>query len=161
MRIGMPRFFAAGAGAAMLALATPATAQNLPQGSYLQTCSNVRVVDNVLSATCLMANQAPRETSLANPYNCQGAIDNRDGRLVCSAATSMPARSQSIMRMAKFSASCLGSSQFIVRAGGYPNDVLRFTLGLGQVVHFELPEGSTYAMACDSWPNGGYNSVNF
>ncbi len=56
----------------------------LPVGSYTHSCSDIRVVDNVLFATCRQGNQATRQSSLPQPFACSGSIDNQDGRLTCS-----------------------------------------------------------------------------
>lgn len=57
----------------------------LPAGSYSNSCSDIRVVDNVLFATCKQANQVTRQSSLQRPFACSGSIDNQDGRLTCRA----------------------------------------------------------------------------
>lgn len=62
----------------------------LPVGSYTHSCSDIRVVDNVLFATCKQANQATRESSLQRPFACSGSIDNEDGRLKCRAPAPPP-----------------------------------------------------------------------
>ena len=55
----------------------------LPTGSYTNSCSNARVVDGVLFATCTRSDQSTRESSLPRPFACAGGIDNTDGRLTC------------------------------------------------------------------------------
>ena|ERR1700761_1099788 len=65
--------------------------------------------------------------------------------------------------LAKFESSCFGDAYFVVRISGYPDNPLRFTLGIGQKIHFQIPRGSTYAVNCGGWPgnNSSWNSVNF
>jgi hypothetical protein len=144
--------------------AAPAVAQGLPQGSYLDTCTNVRVAANELLATCRMQNQTQNETALANPFNCQGWISNQNGTLVCGrqgAQPYVPPPASVAMRMAKFESACAGPAFAVIRVGGSPDNVIRFTLGAGQKVHFQLPDGSTISSQCDSWPTGGFDHVNF
>jgi hypothetical protein len=63
----------------------------LPIGSYTHSCSNVRVVDGVLFATCTRSDQSTRESSLPRPFACEGGIDNSDGKLTCpTLATQTP-----------------------------------------------------------------------
>lgn len=140
----------------------PAVAQALPQGSYLSSCYNETVADGTLIATCKMADQTPRQTSLANAYSCGGSIANENGRLVCEASTTGPGPAPyQQTAMAKFSDGCFGGSHFIIRVGGDSSNAIRFTLGLGEIVHFALPPNSTYAMGCNFWPTSGFDYVKF
>lgn len=54
-----------------------------PQGSYLQTCRDVRARYNTLSATCETSNGQWLNTSLDNFSQCQGGIVNIEGQLRC------------------------------------------------------------------------------
>lgn len=154
-------------GVAMLAMQPmPARAQNLPQGSYLHTCSNVRMVDSVLTATCLTADQSPRDTSLPNPYACQDVV-NSNGRLVCGGAASAyypggDNTTRSRGGMARFTDQCSGNTFVVIRVAGSPGDLIRFELKNGHTVHFDLPPGSTYALQCGGYvgPNGNYSYLN-
>jgi hypothetical protein len=76
--------------------------------------------------------------------------------------SALPAWSQQV-GMAKFQSSCFGDAYYVVRISGYPDNPLRFTLGIGQKIHFQIPRGSTYAVNCGGWPgnNTSWNSVNF
>lgn len=87
---------------------------------------------------------------------------------MCSAALvmlSLPVEAQyQQMSMAKFEGTCSGTTgYFVVREGGWPNHVIRFTLGSGQKIHFQLPLNSTYANGCGNWPgtNASYSPIVF
>ena len=62
----------------------------LPVGSYTKSCNDIKVVDNVLFATCRQGNQVTRSLSLPRPFACSGSIDNEDGRLKCRAPVASP-----------------------------------------------------------------------
>lgn len=51
----------------------------------------------------------------------------------------------------RFASQC--DAHFVVLIGGDPTHYVRFALASGMVVHMKLPQGSTYAMACDQWPD--------
>lgn len=73
------------AGAAMLLplAAAPAEAQ-VPGGSYLQSCRDVQVRGNRITALCRTERGRWNRTSLSHIGRCVGGIANADGRLVCS-----------------------------------------------------------------------------
>jgi hypothetical protein len=54
-----------------------------PRGSYYQTCQNVQVNGNTLTATCQKKNGKTRNTSLHNYQQCRD-IENDNGKLRCS-----------------------------------------------------------------------------
>jgi hypothetical protein len=56
----------------------------VPDGSYSQTCQNVRIRGNDLEATCKTVNGDWRTTRLRNFDRCGGDISNEDGRLSCA-----------------------------------------------------------------------------
>jgi hypothetical protein len=70
------------AGAAMLiaAVAAPAHAQNVPPGSYLQSCRNVQTQGDRVVADCRRADGSWGRTAL-DVDRCVGGIANMDGRL--------------------------------------------------------------------------------
>jgi hypothetical protein len=71
--------------AAMMVLpfaAFPAGAQT-PGGSYLQSCRDVQVRGDRVTATCRTQEGRWNRTSLSNADRCAGGIANSDGRLVC------------------------------------------------------------------------------
>ena len=59
-----------------------AYAQEVPQGSYQQSCSNYQIVNGRLFANCADRNGNMQTTSL-NFSLCSGDISNDDGRLEC------------------------------------------------------------------------------
>ena len=70
-----------------LALAAPASAAKIPNGSYRQSCSNVKVRDAssnraMLTADCRDARGRYRGTSLRY-RQCRADIANIDGQLAC------------------------------------------------------------------------------
>jgi hypothetical protein len=54
----------------------------LPRGTYFQTCQNVQVNGDTLTATCQKKNGRPRNTSLNNFRQCRD-IENDNGKLRC------------------------------------------------------------------------------
>ena len=72
------------AAAAMLVSlgATPAQAQ-MPGGSYLQSCNNIRAMGDRIVATCRRADGSWQRTAINNVHNCNGGIANANGQLVC------------------------------------------------------------------------------
>jgi len=65
----------------MLAVASPASAQ-VPRGSYVQSCQDVRFDGVMLSAICLSVAGRYVPTRLA-VGNCRGDISNTNGQLTC------------------------------------------------------------------------------
>jgi hypothetical protein len=63
-----------------------------PSGSYTQSCSDIRMDNGVLEATCrTLGNRTePVATRLGNLPACRGDIENFDGNLTCSTGTSNP-----------------------------------------------------------------------
>lgn len=53
-----------------------------PRGSYSQTCQNVQVNGNTLTATCQKKNGKTKNTSLHNYQRCRD-IENDNGKLRC------------------------------------------------------------------------------
>jgi len=68
--------------ALILAGLAPAAAQNVPGGSYLQSCNHARTHGNRLHAACRTSNGGYTRSSLTLP--CGGDIANQNGYLVCS-----------------------------------------------------------------------------
>jgi hypothetical protein len=54
-----------------------------PRGSYYQTCQNVQVNGNTLTASCQKKNGKMKNTSLHNYQQCRD-IENDNGKLRCS-----------------------------------------------------------------------------
>jgi hypothetical protein len=51
--------------------------------SYRQTCTNIRISDDALTADCADRNNIKRQTRLNNPHSCHRDVANEDGRLTC------------------------------------------------------------------------------
>jgi hypothetical protein len=73
------------AGAAMLlSVATPALAQGVPGGSYLQSCSNARMFGDRLVAECQRTDGSWDRTALRDVGRCVGGVANMNGQLTCN-----------------------------------------------------------------------------
>jgi len=80
------RYAAIAAVAILLSLASvPAEAQRFPGGSYLRSCTNVRMFGNRLVADCRRKNGSWNRTAL-NIRHCDGGIANINGHLTCNFA---------------------------------------------------------------------------
>jgi hypothetical protein len=66
--------------------ASPAFAQSIPQGSYLQTCGSARIEGDSLVALCNRAEGPRRQSTLVSFARCIGDIINVDGVLQCDFA---------------------------------------------------------------------------
>ena len=77
-----------GASAALLIIGSmflqSAHSQSAPQGSYLRSCTDVRVEDRTLTAVCRIADGREQRTSLTDLNRCVGDIGNDDGALKCN-----------------------------------------------------------------------------
>jgi hypothetical protein len=102
------------AGAAMLiaAVAAPAHAQNVPPGSYLQSCRNVQTQGDRLVADCRRTDGSWGRTAL-DVDRCVGGIANMDGRLTCNGNDRSQGRSRDQNRRG------YGSSYGYGPQGGY------------------------------------------
>jgi hypothetical protein len=65
-------------------LATAAHAQ--PPGSYLRSCTDIRMRGDTLLAVCRRADGRMQRSVLADVNRCVGDIGNQDGELVCNRA---------------------------------------------------------------------------
>ena len=79
--------YAAMAGVAMLlsVASVPAQAQGVPGGSYLRSCTNVRMFGDRLVAECRRMDGSWDRTAL-NVSDCDGGIANINGRLTCNSS---------------------------------------------------------------------------
>jgi hypothetical protein len=73
----------AGAAIVLSLAAIPALAQ-VPGGSYLRTCSDVRMSGDRLTAECQTMDGGLRRTVLRDVDRCVGGIANMNGRLTCN-----------------------------------------------------------------------------
>jgi hypothetical protein len=65
----------------------PCAAQQVPGGSYQQTCSDIGVRGSTLYATCDNGRGARQSTELRDFQNCSGEIQNINGNLQCKGNT--------------------------------------------------------------------------
>jgi len=72
------------AAAMLVALAIPAHAQGVPGGSYLQSCTNVRIFGDRVIADCRRMDGSWDRTALRDIDRCIGGIANMNGRLTCT-----------------------------------------------------------------------------
>ena len=70
----------------------PARAQNVPQGSYLQSCGRAYVRGDTLIAICRRVDGYEQQTSLASVSRCVGDIGNNNGTLTCNYGGGAPRR---------------------------------------------------------------------
>jgi hypothetical protein len=71
------------AAAMLLPFAVAPAAAQVPGGSYLQSCRDVRMRGDRLIATCRTEEGRWNQTSIDNTGRCAGGVANSDGRLVC------------------------------------------------------------------------------
>ncbi len=55
----------------------------LPEGSYVETCTNIHTVGSTLVATCQRRYGGWRRSSLRDYDECSGSIENVNGWLMC------------------------------------------------------------------------------
>ena len=55
-----------------------------PQGSYLGSCTNIRMERGTLTAVCRRADGREQRTTLGNVNQCNGDIGNNNGVLQCN-----------------------------------------------------------------------------
>jgi hypothetical protein len=72
----------AGAAIWLGAAAAPAHAQ-VPGGSYLESCRDVRAYGDTVSALCRREDGSWARTALRDAGDCRGGIANTNGRLTC------------------------------------------------------------------------------
>ena len=75
---------------AVIAWLQPAAAQGIPQGSYLQSCSEVRMRGDTLVAYCRRPDGYGNWTWVNNASRCRGDIGNHAGWLTCNFAAGPP-----------------------------------------------------------------------
>src|SRR5260370_23932159 len=72
----------------------PAHAQGMPQGSYLQSCTNAAMQGDSLVATCRRADGREERSALAGVRRCAGDVWNNNGIPPCSGQGGGVARGQ-------------------------------------------------------------------
>jgi hypothetical protein len=75
----------------ILGLGISSNAQSNPPGSYQQTCRNIDVHDNILSANCQDSNGRWQSALLRDVQSCRSDIINDDGALRCSRSSGVAA----------------------------------------------------------------------
>ena len=65
-------------------IAVPAAHAEMPQGPYLQSCSDIRMQGGSLIASCERAQGGWRVSLLEDADRCPGVIANVDGWLHCN-----------------------------------------------------------------------------
>jgi hypothetical protein len=78
------RYAVIAAAAMLLSVATPALAQGVPGGSYLQSCSNARMSGDRLVAECQRPDGSWNRTALRDVGRCVGGVANMNGQLTCN-----------------------------------------------------------------------------
>jgi hypothetical protein len=68
----------------LAAAAAPLALADVPGGSYRQTCSNIKLDGENLTAACKQFNGAIKTSTLEFATSCVGSISNVDGNLVCT-----------------------------------------------------------------------------
>jgi len=132
---------------------TVARAQSgVPQGSYLSSCSNARIVDGILEASCRQADQQYRDTTLVNPFGCSNGVDNSNGKLVCSNPPAAPnITSQTTQGKTYLKNTCSNNNQlFFVIKPGTSSDIVGLVLSPGQQIELDVQVGATYMDGCGS-----------
>jgi hypothetical protein len=74
---------------AFAAVAVPAGAQGVPQGSYLRSCGEAHMEGRTLVAVCRRADGRPERTAL-DVNRCVGDIGNINGQLQCNGGQPAP-----------------------------------------------------------------------
>jgi hypothetical protein len=57
---------------------------SVPEGEYMETCSDVHTIGSTLVANCQRRDGSWRRSTLSYFDECSSSIDNINGRLVCS-----------------------------------------------------------------------------
>lgn len=70
--------------AGLLSSTTVAYARQVPQGSYAQSCRDIRMVDGTLLAFCRQPDGRWDMSALARVGTCVGDIGNKNGVLACN-----------------------------------------------------------------------------
>lgn len=73
-----------------IAWAQPAAAQGIPQGTYLQSCSEVRMRGDTLVAYCARPDGYGNWTWINQVRRCRGDIGNAGGWLTCNFVAGPP-----------------------------------------------------------------------
>jgi hypothetical protein len=133
-----------------LALPAPAMAASLPGGSYINTCSNISLVDGILEATCQRADGSMASAALANAASCSNGVANSNGKLVCTAAPTATTTETS-QGFTVFHNTCTANEYVALRPTA-DDTGLFIILKPGQSVELGVGKGSSYQSSCDGPP---------
>ncbi|WP_022969483.1 CVNH domain-containing protein [Arenimonas oryziterrae] len=151
--------------ALLIAAPTPAAAQSLPPGSYLETCRDYRVdggwsgnYRGTLTAKCADSRGRFKTTSIS--ADCYGEIANQNGRLVCTGYTNNYAPRGSYLLSCynvqsygnTLSASCLDQNNYSRRSQINPNSCRNRDIANagGQLTCSNTAPSGSYQQSCDS-----------
>jgi len=133
-----------------LALPAPALAQSLPGGSYVNSCSNISLVDGILEATCQRSDGTMASAALANAANCRNGVTNANGNLVCTAAPAS-VTSQTSQGFTVFKDNCQGTEYILLRPTSADTGLI-ILLKPGQSIELGVGQGASYQSSCDTPP---------
>lgn len=74
----------------ILLLCAVAFADQLPSGSYRQTCRNITISNDTLSAECRVTGGRWQRSNLSDYSRCRGGIMNTEGNLRCNMVAQLP-----------------------------------------------------------------------
>jgi hypothetical protein len=129
---------------------TAVSAQGLPGGSYINSCSNINMVSGVLEATCQRADGSQASAALPNAAACRNGVTNSNGNLVCTAAPAAPQlTTQTSDGWAKFADNCQpGQDRMVVIHPGVTAEVVVLDVKPGQTVEVGVNRGASYQAEC-------------
>jgi hypothetical protein len=136
------------------AVPTATSAQGLPGGSYINSCSNITIVSGVLEATCQRADGSLASAALPDAAGCRNGVINSNGALVCTAAPAPPPMTSATSNgWTTFVYSCQGGQDryVVIR----PNASLDFVVVIvkpNQPVVVGVKMGASYQAACGAPP---------
>jgi hypothetical protein len=136
------------------AVPTVSSAQGLPGGSYINSCSNINMVSGVLEATCQRADGSLASAALPNAAACRAGVTNSNGNLVCTAAPAAPhVTSQTSDGFTVFHNTCQPGQEYVVVVRPTTSEVaLVLVLKAGQSIEMGVVKGASYQGACGTAP---------
>jgi hypothetical protein len=125
-------------------------AQSLPSGSYVNSCTGISLVANVLEATCQNAQGVPVSAALPNPGSCSYGVLNSNGALACEPAPTTETTDGS----ANLTNTCSGSQigYFAIAVNNSQSKGLLVILQPGQSVEIYAMKGTSYVSGCGAQP---------
>jgi len=137
---------------ALLAGGVPSVsfAQSLPSGSYVNSCTSISLVANVLEATCQNAQGVPVSAALPNPGSCSYGVLNSNGVLACEPAPTTETTDGSTNLTNTCSGNQIG--YFAIAVNNSQTKGLLVILQPGQSVEIYAMKGSSYVSGCGTQP---------